>query len=53
VTVFIRDVKASRLVWPRGQIIWYRPRSNWPRAKLASLTSLVFMTLNYIKQTSN
>ena len=46
-----RDVKPSRPVWPGGQIIrprprprpqslWPRPRP-WPRAKLASLTSLL------------
>jgi len=27
----VRDVKASRPVWPRGQIIRPRPRSIWPR----------------------
>ena len=41
-----RDVKASRQMWPRGQIILPRPQprphSFWPRphAQLASLTSL-------------
>jgi len=29
--VNIRDVKASRPVWPRGQIIRPRPRSIWPQ----------------------
>jgi len=26
-----RDVKASRPMWPQGQIIWPRPHSFWPR----------------------
>ena len=40
-----RDVKASRPMWPQGQIIRPQPRphSFWPRphAQLASLTSLL------------
>ena len=31
VVSIIRDVKASRPVWPRGQIMRPRPRSIWPR----------------------
>ena len=27
----IRDVKASRPMWPRGQIIRPRPHRSWPR----------------------
>ena len=33
-TAIPRDVKASKPVWPRGQIIRPRPRSIWPRPRL-------------------